>query len=187
MKRLLLYAAMVLVVGVTGTAIPSDADADRCIQILRQGNIETLVNKCDQCKIAMLIRSRPGGAKPVTRQFTVMAKSTFPIPFKGSGRSRIKFERLCPRARGQAENENRSAPVSPDNKQCIRFETSRSGSVELVNLCDECRAAAIQRSLDGHAGGVRDFVKISAGGRTPISSQGYSNVGLLAEIPCPNG
>lgn len=183
----LAFVILFCAAGLTVIVAPSNVAADKCIQVLRQGNIETLVNRCGQCKIATLIRSRAGGAKPVTRQFTVMAQSTFPVPFKGSGSSRIKSERLCPRARGEAENQNRVQPVSPDNKQCVGFDTSRAGRIALVNRCDECRAAAIQRSLDGQAGGVRDFVKLDAGGRTLISSEGYSNVGLLAEIPCPNG
>ena len=163
--------------------IPRADAARKCIQIYRQGNIETLVNRCGQCKIAMLMRVRPGGVKPVTRQFPVMAKSTAPLPFKGPGQSRIKSERLCPRDRGQAEN----AKKQPVASKCVTLEQSGDAGAVLVNRCGECRAAAIQRSNNGQASGVRDYIKLQSGQRTPIPSKGYTSVGLLAEIACPKG
>ena len=161
--------------------VPRADAASKCIHIVRQGNIETLVNKCGQCMIAMMLRMRPGGAKPVTRQFPVLARSTAPIPFKGSGQSRIKSERLCPRDRGQLEE----AAKQPKSNKCVTLEQSGSAGAILINRCGECRAAAIQRSNDNQATGVRDYLKLQSGQRTVVASLGYSSVGLLGEIPCP--
>lgn len=166
---------------VTAADIPRAEAANKCIHIVRQANIETLVNRCDQCKIAMLMRTRPGGAIPVTRQFPVLARSTAPVPFKGSGQSRIKSERLCPRDRGKAE----AAAKQPKSNKCVTLEQSGSLGAVLINRCGECRAAAIQRSNDNQATGVRDYMKLQSGQRKAISSNGYSSVGLLGEIPCP--
>lgn len=160
--------------------IPTAEAAAKCIQIVRQGNIETLVNRCGQCKIVMLMRMRPGGAKPVTRQFPVLANSTAPLPFKGSGRSRIKSERLCPRDRGQAK----AAAKQPTTNKCVTLEQTGGGAI-LINRCGKCRAAAIQRSNNNQSSGVRDYIKLESGQRMAVPSRGYSSVGLLAEIPCP--
>lgn len=166
---------------VTLADMPRAEAAGKCIQIARQGNIETLVNRCGQCQIATLMRMRPGGVIPVTRQFPVLARSTAPLPFKGSGQSRIKSERLCPRDRGKAE----AAAKQPTSNKCISLEQSGNLGAVLINRCGQCRAAAIQRSNDNQATGVRDYIKLKGGQRTSISSRGYSSVGLLAEIPCP--
>ncbi len=163
--------------------IPRAEAAAKCIQVYRQGNIETLVNRCGQCMIAMVFRMRPGGAKPVTRQFPVLARSSAPVPFKGSGQSRIKSERLCPRDRGQLEE----AAKQPKSNKCITLEQSGSAGAILINRCGECRAAAIQRSNDNQATGVRDYLKLQSGQRTVVASKGYSSVGLLGEISCPKG
>lgn len=161
--------------------IPRAEAAGKCIHIVRQGNIETFVNRCGQCMIAMVLRMRPGGAKPVTRQFPIQAKSTAPVPFKGSGQSRIKSERLCPRDRGQLEE----AAKQPISNKCVILEQSGSAGAVLINRCSECRAAAIQRSNDNQATGVRDYLKLQSGQRRAVPSKGYSSVGLLGEIPCP--
>jgi len=139
-----------------------------------------LVNRCGQCQIATLMRMRPGGAKPVTRNFPVLARSTAPLPFKGSGQSRIKSERICPRDRGRAEQ----AAKQPNTDKCVTLEQVSSGAV-LINRCGECRAAAIQRSNDNQATGVRDYMTIATGQSVAIPSRGYRSVGLLADIPCP--
>lgn len=177
------WAFLVVCTLATLADTPDAEAAAKCIQIARQGNIETLVNRCGQCKIATLMRMRPGGAKPVTRQFPVLARSTATLPFKGSGRSRIKSERLCPRDRGQAED----AAKQPTSSKCITLEQSGTAGAVLINRCGQCRAAAIQRSNDNQATGVRDYMKLNGGQRMTIPSYGYSSVGLLAEIPCPKG
>lgn len=179
-------AVLLFTMGVVILDTPKVHAANKCIQVLRQGNIETLVNRCAQCKIATLMRARPGGAKPVTRQFKVFAKSTFPVPFKGSGRSRIKSERLCPSERGAKNNSpTKGQHKSGDGERCVSLEQNAGSGVMLVNRCGKCRAAAIERSTNGQNGASRDYIKIDAGGRTIVPSKGYSTVGLLAEIACP--
>ena len=176
-------AVLSVCVLVTFADVPRVDAATKCIHIARQRNIEALINKCGQCMIAMVYRMRPGGAKPVTRQFPVLARSSAPVPFKGSGQSRIKSERLCPRDRGQLEE----AAKQPKSNKCVTLEQSGSAGAILINRCGECRAAAIQRSNDNQATGVRDYLKLQSGQRAVIPSKGYSSVGLLGEIPCPKG
>jgi hypothetical protein len=176
--------SLLMAVSICGLALvaefPEAVAANRCLHIVRQGNIETLLNRCGQCQIATLMRMRPGGAKPVTRNFPVLARSTATLPFKGSGQSRIKSERICPRDRGKAEQ----AAKQPNTAKCVTLKQVTSGAV-LINRCGECRAAAIQRSNDNQATGVRDYMTIATGQSVSVPSRGYTSVGLLADIPCP--
>lgn len=176
--------SLLMAMSICGLALVADSSqaiaAERCLHIVRQGNIEKLVNRCGQCQIATLMRMRPSGAKPVTRNFPVLARSTATLPFKGSGQSRIKSERICPRDRGKVEQ----AAKQLNTAKCVTLEQVSGGAV-LINRCGECRAAAIQRSNDNQATGVRDYMTIATGQSVSVPSRGYRSVGLLADIPCP--
>lgn len=162
---------------------PVDA-AERCLRIVRNGNIETLVNTCDTCRIAALIRSRPGSEVPVSRRFNVQGRSTFPVPFKGPGRTRITSDYPCPGDGGDKDLLTTEKDAKPNEPQCVSLENSRDFGVVLVNRCGACRAVAIERYTADGTGRARAYLTVAGGSRAPVSANGFAKVGLLAEIDC---
>lgn len=164
--------------------------ADRCIRIVRQGNVETLVNTCNACRVASLIRSRPGSEVPVGRRFNVQPKSTFPVPFKGPGRTRITSDFPCPGTAGgdkdifNSESEQQETP--PGTPECVSLEQSSDVGIVLVNRCGTCRAVAIERYTADGGGRARAYLMVAGGSRAPVAANGFARVGLLAEIACPD-
>ena len=161
-------------------------DADkRCVRIQRQGNIETYINSCNVCQIVTITRSRPGSQVPTGRQIHIQARSSFPGPFRGPGRSRITGVRACKGEPGGQKdlleefNKPNTAP------KCVNMERSADKGVTLVNTCGECRAVAIERIIASNGQRARDYMVLAGRGRVPVASRGYSSVGILAEIPCP--
>lgn len=165
-------------------AVPADA-ADRCIRIQRQGMTETLVNICSVCQRATIIRSRPGSEVPVGRSYDIQPKSTFPVPFRGPGSTRVTNETVCP-ADAQAANSADSNLLPPsDGKSCISMQRSGRAGVVLVNRCGECRSVSIQRINTNGAVGARGFMMVVGGASLPVPSEGYAGVALLGESSCP--
>ena len=78
--------------------------AERCTRLFPTGGREVIINACGACRIVGIARKRPGIAVPVMRSFNVQAKSTFQVPFRGPGRSRITSERACKGEAGASEN-----------------------------------------------------------------------------------
>ncbi len=165
------------------TPFATISTGDRCIRLIRQGNSEVLVNSCTVCRTATIIRSRPGSAVPVGRRFNVQARSTFPVPFRGPGRSRIRTDIPCPGNKGGAKDllkadvsNTKSAPT------CVSME--RAGNdVVMSNTCGTCRAVAFER-ISG-ANRSRDYLLVSGRAKVPVSANGYDSVALLADIACP--
>lgn len=165
-------------------SVPVSA-AERCIMLQRQGNIETLVNVCGVCRTVTLMRSRPGNSVPVNRTLDIQAGTTFPGPFRGPGRTRIMSDRLCPSEQGGTKNllDTMNAPPSPA-KTCVSLEQNRQQGVVLVNRCGECKAVAIERWSGSSGNRVRDYVEVAPQRTRPLSSKGFSQVGLLGEVAC---
>lgn len=191
MKRIgpvsFIVAAMALAAGFLAYIPAKDADAaERCLRIVRQGAIETLVNTCDACRIASLIRSRPGSEVPVGRRFNVQAKSTFPVPFRGPGTTRIKSEFPCPGEKGGDQDiMNIKQEAKPGTPECVSLEQASDIGIVLVNRCGTCRAVAIERYTADGAGRARAYLTVAGGSRAPVAANGFARVGLLAEIACP--
>lgn len=194
MKRLghicIALAGLVLsavVVMTATTSMPADA-AERCLRIIRQGDIETLVNSCNTCRVAALIRSRPGSEVPDSRRYDVLPKSTFPVPFRGPGSTRITSDYPCPGEKGGDKdllNQKADAAPADGKPECVSLEQAQGVGVVLVNKCGKCRAVAIERfSADG-TGRARAYLTLAAGSRAPVAANGFARVGLLAEIACP--
>lgn len=165
---------------------PQDVEAkSKCVRIARQGNIETLVNTCNSCVIASIIRSRPGNAVPVGRQLNVQARSEFPVPFRGPGRSRIKSERPCPGEKGAQKDLLESFNQPEAAPKCVSMEQTDGNGVMLVNRCGLCKAVAIERFTTDGASRSRDYMALAGGSSMPVRANGFSGVGLLGEIDCP--
>ncbi|WNJ98327.1 hypothetical protein L2D14_10620 [Thalassospiraceae bacterium LMO-JJ14] len=164
---------------------PTDAQAkSKCVRIFRQGNIETLINTCNTCVHATIIRSRPGNSVPVGREFNVQARSDFPVPFRGPGRSRITAERPCPGEKGAQKDLLESFNQPEATPKCVSMERGNQGPV-LVNKCGLCKAVAIERVTADGASRSRDYMALAGGSTIPVRANGFAGVGLLAEIDCP--
>ena len=180
-----LGAVFLLFLMITAVSIET-ANADkRCVRIQRQGNIETYVNSCNVCMVATITRSRPGSQVPTGRQLNIQARSTFPGPFRGPGRSRITNVRPYKGQTGGQKDLLESFNQPNSKPKCVNMERSADSGVALVNTCSECRAVALERIIASNGQSARDYVIIAGRGRIPVASRGYSSVGLLAEIPCP--
>lgn len=186
MKRLIQALVCIgLLAGIASVAVPTAEAKDRCLRIVRQGNIETLVNTCNSCRVAALIRSRPGNAVPMSRRFNVQGQSTFPVPFRGPGRTRITSDFPCPGEEGGDTDllkaEEAPAPGAP---KCVSLERASDVGIVLVNRCGACRAVAIERYTADGSGRARAYLTVAGGSRAPVNANGFANVGLLAEIAC---
>lgn len=177
-------ALFVLSITVIFQAAPADA-ADRCIRIQRQGMTETLVNICNVCQRATIIRSRPGSEVPVGRSYDIQPRSTFPVPFRGPGSTRVTNESVCPADAKTADANDSSLLPPSDGKRCISMQRSGSAGVVLINSCSQCRSVSIQRMNTNGAVGARGFMMVVGGGSLPLPSDGYAGVALLAESGCP--
>jgi len=180
-----LGAIFLLFLILSAVSIETADAANQCVRIQRQGNIETFINSCNVCQVATITRSRPGNQVPTGRQINVQARSTFPGPFRGPGRSRITSERPCKGERGGQKDLIESFNQPNTEPKCVNMERSADNGVTLVNTCGECRAVAIERTVASNGKRARDYVVLAGRGRVPVASRGYSSVGLLAEILCP--
>lgn len=166
-------------------AIP--VKAQRCTRLIPTGGREVIINSCNICRTVGITRKRPGIAVPVIRSFNVQAKSTFPVPFRGPGRSRVTSERVCKGEAGASKNLVEPGPKRKTDKACVSLEKARAGGVALVNKCRVCKAVLIERQnrLGGRA--QRQAYKVSPGTVLPVPSKGQARVGLVGEIDCPRG
>lgn len=177
-------AALLVLVACTFIPTKQAEAATRCVHLIRQGNSETLVNKCNVCMVTSIFRSRPGNEVPVNRDYYVQARSTFPVPLRGPSRSRIKVEKPCPGEEGSQPDLPKSLQQTSAQAKCVSMERSGIGLV-LINRCGQCRAVAIERvSADGSKHN-RDYMLVAGKASIPVNSDGYAQAGLLGEIACP--
>lgn len=166
-------------------AIP--VKVQRCARLIPTGGREIIVNSCNICQTVGITRKRPGIAVPVMRSFSVQAKSTFPVPFRGPGRSRLTSERACKGEAGASPNLVQPGPKRKTDKVCVRLEKAKAGGVALVNKCKVCKAVLIERQnrLGGNV--QRQAYKVPPVTVLPVPSKGQAQVGLVGEIDCPQG
>ncbi|MDA0997048.1 MAG: hypothetical protein O2944_02440 [Proteobacteria bacterium] len=177
--------AIVIIVTATLLRLAPSAAADKCLHIAVNGGSELLVNKCDQCRVASIIRSRPGNDVPVGRKYNVQPKSTFPMPFRGPGRSRITSDFPCPGEPGGDNDLLNFKPEAKAEQKCVSMERAGSNAIVLINRCGTCRAVAIERTSRGSNSGTRDYFLLAGSSRLPVSPNGFDAVGLVGDISCP--
>ncbi|NQV98869.1 MAG: hypothetical protein HQ483_04170 [Rhodospirillales bacterium] len=157
--------------------------ASSCVRLLRRGNDETLVNTCNSCQIVGVTRKRRGIAIPVRRSFNVQGGTTFPMPFRGPGNSRITSTQAC---QDDAADARDSDKVKTGSNSCLELKQATGGKVMLVNACGSCRAAAIQRMSRSGQILNREAFKLSPNDATAVVSQGAAKVSIIADIACPS-
>ncbi len=108
--------------------------AERCTRLFPTGGREVIINSCNTCRTVGITRKRPGIAVPVIRSFNVPAKSTFQVPFRGPGRSRITSERACKGESGASKNLVEPGPKRKNDKACVSLEKARTGGVARIRV-----------------------------------------------------
>ncbi len=161
--------------------------AQRCTRLIPTGGREVIINSCNTCRTVGITRKRPGIAVPVIRSFNVPAKSTFPVPFRGPGRSRVTSVRVCKGEAGASKNLVEPGPKRKTDKACVSLEKVRAGGVALVNKCKVCKAVLIERQNRLGGGVQRQAYKVPPSTVLPVPSKGQARVGLVGEIDCPRG
>lgn len=152
-----------------------------CVRHVRTGTGEILVNQCSACMVVNVTRNRTGIPQPEVRTFNVQANSTFPLPFKGPGRTTLGSVRAC-----EAANLMKPETLGQAEVKCVTLETDRgTGGVYLVNSCRTCRAAAVARmTADGQLLGRSSYV-LGGKGNLRLAPEGAAKVGLTGEDDCP--
>ncbi len=177
-------AIFVVLAALTYNPQPSQAAANSCVRLVPNGGSETIINACGACRVVNIRRKRHGIALPITRSFNVQPKTTFPLSFKGPGRSRITSVVPCEGEAGSAKNLVKPQAREIAQKQCVTLKQIKGGGVALVNACGQCRAAAVERyNPQGRSLG-REAFKIGSQSVKTIPARGAAKVAFLADIPC---
>ncbi len=152
-----------------------------CIRHARTATGEVLVNGCSQCLVVGVTRKRHGTSTPQIRKFNVLAGRTFPLPFRGPGKTSLGSIYPCDQA-----NIVKPETLAKRDQTCIRLQTDQKiGAVYLVNDCRACRAASVVRLAgNGRPLGRQSYV-IGAKSNLRLAPNGASQVGLLGEAACP--
>ncbi len=162
-----------------------EVKADRCARLLPQGGREVIVNNCSQCRIVNITRKRRGIAVPVSRSFNVQPKSTFQVPFRGPGRSRITSVLPCKGEKGAAINLINPGPQKKTAEVCVSLEQAKAGGIVLVNKCRACKAVLVERQNGPGGKAQRQAYKMAPQSVQAVSSKGAARVGLVGEVNCP--
>lgn len=186
MNRFFNLACFALLSLLAVTAMPSPAMAAKgqCVRLIPDGGREVIFNACSSCRMIGITRKRPGNAVPVSRTYNIQPHSEFPVPFRGPGRSRITYELPCKGDPGAARNLVDPAPIKKAEGACVSLEKTRAGGVALINKCQVCKAALIERK-DRTGAGHRQAYKVAPQSVVAVPSKGMAGVGLVGEIACP--
>jgi len=175
-------ALLAVLAGLLTTALPDDAEAARCTRVAVQGGGEVIVNTCNTCQRVNIRRKRRGIAMPVMRTFNVRGRATFPISFKGPGRSRITSEVPCNGEQGASQN-IMDPKAQQAAKKCVALKKTQTG-VALVNSCATCRGAAVERyTANGRSLG-RQAYKLQPQSVVSVDPKGAAGVSFLADVAC---
>ena len=159
--------------------------AMKCVRLSRDGPSETLVNSCGGCRIVSVARKRSGIAMPILRSFNVYPHAPYILPFKGPGRSRITTIQNCQ----SNEADSRDAVkrnMGNELGKCVVLKQMINGSAIIINGCNTCRGAAIQRINQNGQLMNRQAYKLTPNQSILIKPKGATQLGLIAEIPCPS-
>ena len=159
--------------------------ATKCLRLLRRGHQETLINTCGTCKIVGVTRKRSGIAMPVRRSFNIQSGTTYPMPFRGPGSSRITSSQNCQDTVADARDSDK---VRIAANRCLDLKPSGKGQgiATLVNNCGSCRAGAVQRMDRNNKILERQAYRIKPNDSALVLSNGAAKVGLIADIACPS-
>lgn len=180
----IVLAAVALAAALLASAAPADA-AGTCISVVSHQGSESLVNSCNTCIRISVIRSRAGYGAPTQRSFTLRPASSFPLPFKGRGSTRLSAEEPCEGEVGGSQNLVQQGTAAPalEQAQCIGLYRTGKGGVVMLNECEDCRVAVVERSIGG-AGAKRASYPLAANGQAPLDPLGATSARIVGELAC---
>ncbi|MBT4891144.1 MAG: hypothetical protein HON65_16470 [Rhodospirillales bacterium] len=160
--------------------LPAEAANDRCVRLSRVQGFETLVNTCDSCRNAQIIRDRSGLDLPTMRSFRIDSRKTQDLFFKGQGRTRITSDEPCNLEAGIDQAEKRKAQES--SRKCVSPVQTDRGIV-MVNGCTTCRKVIVERRF---AEGGKNFTPyvFDAKGVMALASDGALQAVIIDDKPC---
>lgn len=161
------------------------AAVNQCTRLIPTGGREMIVNACNVCRVVGIIRSRPGNDVPVSRTYNLPPRSTFPVPFRGPGRSRITSEVPCKGDPGAPQDLVNPAPKKQAAEACVNLAKVKSGDVMLVNNCGTCKAVLVERQNRLGLGTGRQAYLVNGQSAVAVVSKGAAGIGLIGEIDCP--
>lgn len=154
----------------------------QCIYLARDRGREVLVNACGKCITVGLIRERHGGLAPQSRRYNVQKGSTFALPFRGPGFTRMKSKFPCAREQGAVPNLAKPETAKAPEK-CISIKRASAGVV-LKNSCGSCRVAGVERFDARRRSLGREYLKVRKRD-VLVRQRGAAQVGLIGDVECP--
>ena len=152
----------------------------QCLFVNQRGGFETMVNRCGQCRVAKVTRKRPG-SMPIFRTVHVPAGKTVQLPFKGRGQTRIAQETFCANANGDDPNQSLI-----DRAKCLKLKNMQTAGMVMVNLCDQCRSAVVER-VGNNNQKTHQVAVVKGRAYIPIPAQGANSARILSERKCQKG
>lgn len=122
--------------------LSAEAAGSKCARIQAVSGFETLINNCNACMSIQVIRDRSGVAAATMRTFKMFKKGEFPLPFKGSGRTRIVSEESCGGSTAQERESDKN--IENSTKTCIIPVRTAKG-IAMANTCGDCRSFVVER------------------------------------------
>lgn len=122
-------------------SLPAEA-GEKCARIQRVSGFESLINSCNACLSVQVVRDRSGIASATLRTFKMVKKGEFPLPFKGTGKTRIVSEESCG---GKTARERESDQSVADRTQKCIIPVRTAKGVGMANSCGDCRSFVIER------------------------------------------
>jgi len=154
--------------------------ASQCVIMEKRSGRDVLVNRCGECRVVQVKRKRPGSKPASIRDLTLAGKSETPLSFRGPGRTRIASDISCAQDR-----KSKDAPEKPKvtAKQCLRLHFQKGVGMVMVNACDTCRKAVVERIYDR---GRRNMVNIAVGANfyVKVPAEGASQARIVNEKSC---
>lgn len=162
--------------------LPAEAAGSKCARVQSVSGFETLINNCNACMNIQVIRDRAGVASATMRTFKMFKKGEFPLPFKGSGRTRIVSEESCGGSTAQERESDKS--VAQHTKTCVIPVRTVKG-MAMANTCGECRTFVIERMFEN---GERSNKSYALMGEQSLAlkSEGATRAEIIHEAACKN-
>lgn len=186
LRFLLAAAAIGMTVLITSlSSTPSYGDTAMCIRLVPlQAGREELVNVCNSCRQATVMRSRISAGPPITRKFSLAAKSTLELPFYGPGRARVMEDTACQGTPGAPPNLAAKAKQPAVLKRCVYLARSNAGGVEVVNGCHTCRKVAIRRINKSMTKYADQAFALPGNDIKAVPADGYAHIAVIGEAAC---
>lgn len=151
--------------------------AKRCVTLIQKAGGQVLVNGCNSCRTVKIERKRPSSPAPVYRTYTLPKKSSNDLPLRGRGRTRIVSDQACERP-GSSDTSK-----AERSGHCIVMTRKRSGQTVMLNQCDTCQSAVLERTRpDGSH--TREVITVLGKSFIPVDPKGALQARIVVQKAC---